>query len=220
VLDRRLNPRSLGAAAGLYPGSAGIAQVSPIAPELTAERFLPILCHRTWEPRNAERAAWLRWRPDMARLPDFLRRADHQVKIRNFRIEPGDRSHTQTPSRSSTGCDCAQTGRAGNGLPLTWSRKVAAFDARASGRSSPRGCLSLHGPVALPAFWLFCAEPERKTGSICASGFRFAESNSRSACSRVHHSISAAAHLGRDSRASSIGIPTGFLLRPKVAIRC
>ena len=60
-------------------------------PELDAERFIP-------DPFAADAAradAWLYRSGDMVRLNasgqlDFLGRSDHQVKVRGFRIEPGE----------------------------------------------------------------------------------------------------------------------------------
>ena len=70
-------------------GGAGLAHGYLGRPELTAERFVP-------DPSPRRRAAaastapatWVRWRPD-GQL-EFLGRVDDQVKVRGFRVEPGE----------------------------------------------------------------------------------------------------------------------------------
>uniref|UniRef100_UPI0030833345 amino acid adenylation domain-containing protein n=1 Tax=Photorhabdus temperata TaxID=574560 RepID=UPI0030833345 len=88
LLDAYGQPVPLGAVGELYIGGVGVARGYLNCPELTAERFLI-------DPFSNEPDAYLYRTGDFARyLPDgnleFLGRNDQQVKIRSFRIEPGE----------------------------------------------------------------------------------------------------------------------------------
>ncbi len=88
VLDRRLRPVPFGFPGEIFLGGESLARGYLRRPELTAERFMP-------DPFASEPGARLYRTGDLARmLPngelEFLGRIDAQVKLRGYRIEPGE----------------------------------------------------------------------------------------------------------------------------------
>jgi amino acid adenylation domain-containing protein len=88
ILDSRQQPAPVGVAGELCLGGAGVGRGYLRRPALTARRFIP-------NPFNTGDTSRLYRTGDLARFrPDgsiaFLGRIDQQVKLRGFRIEPGE----------------------------------------------------------------------------------------------------------------------------------
>jgi amino acid adenylation domain-containing protein len=88
LLDNHLNLVPTGVAGEICIGGAGLTRGYLNSPDLTAERFIP-------DPFSVEPGSRLYRTGDIGRHRsdgnvEYLGRMDHQVKVRGFRIEPGE----------------------------------------------------------------------------------------------------------------------------------
>jgi amino acid adenylation domain-containing protein len=88
VLDKHMAPVPVGVPGELYAGGDGLAQGYLNQPELTAEKFVPNPFATDSRLRLYRTGDIARWLPD-GNL-EFLSRNDGQVKVRGYRVEPGE----------------------------------------------------------------------------------------------------------------------------------
>ncbi len=93
ILDELLQPQPPGVAGELYVAGAGVSRGYRKAPAATAAKFLPDpFSSRAGARmyRTGDRARYRTAPAEEAGQIEFLGRLDHQIKVRGFRIEPGE----------------------------------------------------------------------------------------------------------------------------------
>jgi amino acid adenylation domain-containing protein/thioester reductase-like protein len=88
VLDEELNPRPAGATGEIYIAGHGVARGYLGHPGLTAQSFMPDPFAAVPGARMYRTGDLGRWRPD--HNLEVLGRADRQIKVRGFRVEPAE----------------------------------------------------------------------------------------------------------------------------------
>ncbi|MFE9928597.1 amino acid adenylation domain-containing protein [Streptomyces sp. NPDC005533] len=142
VLDERLRPAATGE---LYLAGPGVALGYVGRPGLTASRFVadPFAIDGSRMYRTGD---LVRWRADSGL--EFLRRTDRQLKVRGFRVEPGEledrlRGHAAVEAAVAV----ARTGPDGDTL-------LAAYCVLAPGARVSDAELRRHCEAALPAYFV------------------------------------------------------------------
>ena len=131
VLDRHGEPVPPGVAGEIHVGGIGVARGYLDRPDLTAERFVPD--NVSGRPGRLYRTGDL-GRLDAAGALHYLGRSDRQLKVRGYRIEPGE---VESVLRRHPGvADAAVTGL-GSGDEA---RLIAYRDPGAGRRRWPSSC--------------------------------------------------------------------------------
>ena len=88
LLDRNQNPVPIGIPGEIHIGGLSLARGYLNRPELTAEKFIPNFFSQQQGTRLYKTGDLAKWLPDGN--IEFLGRTDDQLKLRGFRIEPGE----------------------------------------------------------------------------------------------------------------------------------
>jgi non-ribosomal peptide synthetase component F len=88
LLDTHLQPVPIGTTGELYIGGAGVARGYLSNPDITAEHFVPNPFSQTGGDRLYRTGDMAHYHADG--VLEFLGRQDAQIKLRGYRIEPGE----------------------------------------------------------------------------------------------------------------------------------
>ena len=111
VLDRHRSPVPAGVPGELYVGGAGLALGYLNRPELTPQSFIPNPFSTAAGARLYRTGDLVRYRPDGDL--EHLGRIDDQIKVRGFRIEPGEVEAALISHPSVQSCAAALDGNGG-----------------------------------------------------------------------------------------------------------
>ncbi len=182
LLNHQLAPVGVGETGELYAAGEGVAHGYLGRPGLTSEKFLP-------DPYADRPGARMYRTGDLARLRadgaiEFLGRADDQIKVRGFRIEPGE---VETTLRRHPDVQDAAVVVQSN--PSTGSRLVAFV---VSDRETPAAQLREHMSQTLPAYAVpssfvrMDTLPLNRNGKVDRAQLRLLHDQQRSELSTVY----------------------------------
>ncbi|HEX2077383.1 MAG TPA: amino acid adenylation domain-containing protein, partial [Longimicrobium sp.] len=162
VLDAALRQVPAGVVGEVYVAGCGVSRGYLARPDMTAERYLPDPFGAPGERMYAtgDRARWL-----ASGELEYLGRADHQVKVRGFRIEPGE---VESVLRAHPSVLNAAVGVRGEGA----ARRLVAWVVPAEGASPSSADLAAFVRERLPeymvpgAFAVLDAFPLTTSGKI------------------------------------------------------
>jgi amino acid adenylation domain-containing protein len=160
ILDRGLRPVPVGVPGELCLGGPGLAQGYWNRPDLTADRFVPdpFGVSGGGGERLYRTGDLSRWLPDGT--VEYLGRTDHQVKVRGYRIEPGEIEAVLARCPGVAECAVVVAGESEG-------RRLAAFVAAAEGAPAPdvRGWLRERLPEYMVPAQVVLLSPLPKTSS-------------------------------------------------------
>ncbi|HSR25555.1 MAG TPA: non-ribosomal peptide synthetase, partial [Candidatus Eisenbacteria bacterium] len=160
VLDSGLQPAPVGTQGELYLGGDGLARGYVGRPDLTAERFVPHPFGPAGQRlyRTGDLARWL-----PGGILEFCGRRDDQLKIRGFRVEPGEVEAALLEHPEVL--DAVAMGQGGG-----TSRRLVAFVVRAPGGPGLPGRLRDHLAARLPRHMVPSAIGEIDSVPVTANG--------------------------------------------------
>lgn len=144
LLDRMLRPAPVGAEGEIVIGGSGVGRGYVGRPGATAERFVPDPYSPVPGARMYRTGDRGRWRGDGQLM--FLGRADHQVKVRGFRVETGEVEWAVTRAPGVREAAVLVQGRSAEDM------RLVAFFVPETGATPEPDAVREHVRALLPAF--------------------------------------------------------------------